>query len=141
MTSILKKENNKINNSDNQKTFYITHEKKKHLLISFSFLIILTLARILGVWSDQKPLKKLKNIFSNMGFNIGFCLVLIWSVFILGFGGANYFTSDAEIYNSYIESTKKAILAIIIAIFAKIELIIPVFWLVWLSAFYLEGWS
>ncbi len=129
------------NSKDKQKIFTINHEKKQHLLISFGILITLTGSRILGLWGDNKPLKKLKDIFSHFTFNVGFLLIMIWSIFILGFGGASHFTNDSEIYNSYIESTKKGILAIIIAIFAKIELIIPVFWLVWLTAFYLEGWS
>ena len=129
------------NANNRQKIFNINNEKKQHLWIAFAVLIVLTGARILGVWGDNKPLKKLKDIFSHTGFNVGFLLIFIWSIFILGFGGAKIFTNDPEIYNSYIESTKKAILAIIIAIFAKIELIIPVFWLVWLTAFYLEGWS
>ena len=124
-----------------KKIFNINTEKKTHLIISFGIFITLTIARIIGVWGDNKPLKKIKEIFSHTGFNIGFLLILSWSIFILGLGGAKNFTNDPIIYNSYIESTKKAILAIIIAMFAKIELILPVFWLIWLTAFYLEGWS
>ena len=124
-----------------KKIFNINTEKKTHLIVSFGIFFTLTIARIIGVWGDNKPLKKIKEIFSHAGFNIGFLLILSCSIFILGLGGAKTFTNDPIIYNSYIESTKKAILAIIIAMFAKIELILPVFWLIWLTAFYLEGWS
>ena len=38
------------------------------------------------------------------------------------------------------EATKKAILALLIAFFARIDLVIAPFWLVWLIAYYLEDW-
>jgi hypothetical protein len=123
-----------------QKVFNMNHEHKKHIIISFIMFAVITIARLF-LWGDRESIKKLKNIFRHPGFLIGFILAASWSIFILGFGGAKTFTDDTAIYNSYIEATKKAILAIFIAIFAKIELIIPVFWLVWLTAFYLEGWS
>ena len=127
--------------TENRKIFNMSQEHRFHVLISFSIFIVITLLRIFGIWGSISPLKKLKHIFSNTHFLLGFMLVVCWSFFILGMDGAKYLTSDNGTYDSYIEATKKSILAIIIAIFAKIELIIPVFWLVWLSAFYLQGWS
>jgi hypothetical protein len=124
------------------KTQYaMSHGKKKHLLVSFGIFFVITVMRLAGVWGSAGPLKKLKDIFTHLGFVIGFIIAIAWTIFILVFGGANYFTDDDEIYNSYIEATKHGVLAIIIALFAKIELIIPVFWLVWLVAFYLDGWA
>lgn len=127
--------------TENRKIFNMNQEHRFHVLISFSIFIVITLLRIFGVWGSISPLKKLKHIFSNTHFLLGFMLVAGWSFFILGMNGAKQLTDDNDTYNSYIEATKKAILAIIIAIFAKMELILPVFWLVWLSAFYLQGWS
>ena len=127
--------------TENRKLFNMNKEHKFHFLISFIIFIIITLLRIFGVWGSALPLKKLKHMFSNIHFLLGFMLVVGWSFFVLGIDGAKYLTDDNDTYNSYIEATKKAILAIIIAVFAKLELIIPVFWLVWLSAFYLQGWS
>ncbi len=126
---------------NNKKYFNMNTEHKKHVFISFIIFSVITLARLMGVWGDLGPLKKLRHILSFPGFIIGFIIATIWSIFILGFGGAKYLTDDDVTYNSYIEATKKAILAIIISLFAKLELIIPVFWLVWLTAFYLQGWS
>ena len=74
-------------------------------------------------------------------FLVGVAGIVIWSIFILELDGASYFTNETETYNSYIEATKKAVLAFMIAIFAKLELTIPVFWLIWLTAFYLDGWG
>lgn len=121
--------------------FKQTNEHYDHLLISFSIFGILTVLRILGVYGDKNPLKRFKIIFSGTSFIVGLAFVISWSIFILLFGGAKYFTKDPELYNFYIEATKKAVLAIIIAIFAKLELIIPVFWFVWLMAFYFQSWS
>ncbi len=37
-------------------------------------------------------------------------------------------------------ATKKALLALLIAFFASIDLIIAPFWLIWVIAYYLEDW-
>ena len=121
--------------------FKQTNEHYDHLLISFSIFGVLTVLRIFGVYGDKNPLKRFKTIFSATSFLVGLAFVISWSLFILLFGGAKYFTKDPELYNFYIEATKKAVLAIIIAVFAKLELIIPVFWFVWLMAFYFQSWS
>ena len=37
-------------------------------------------------------------------------------------------------------ASKKAILALLIAFFARIDLVIAPFWLIWMMAYYLEDW-
>jgi len=123
--------------------FQQSSEHRQHFLLSFASFLFLTLMRIFGPWGDNKPLIRLKNMFSlkHKHFLVGVAGIVIWSIFILELDGASYFTNETETYNSYIEATKKAVLAFMIAIFAKLELTIPVFWLIWLTAFYLDGWG
>ena len=123
--------------------FQQTKEHRHHFLISIMSFLVLTGLRIFGPYGDNKPLLKLKEMFSpkRKHFLLGFIGILCWSIFILELDGASYFTNETETYNSYIEYTKKAVLAFIVAIFAKLELTIPVFWLIWLTAFYLDGWG
>ena len=37
-------------------------------------------------------------------------------------------------------ASKKAILALLIAFFTRIDLVIAPFWLIWMMAYYLEDW-
>jgi hypothetical protein len=123
--------------------FQESSEHRQHFLLSFISFFFLTMMRIFGPWGNNKPLIRLKNMFSlkNKHFLLGVAGIVIWSIFILGFNGASYFTDDDNIFNSYIEATKHAVLAFIVAIFAKLELTIPVFGFIWLTAFYLDGWG
>jgi hypothetical protein len=121
--------------------FNTSQEKRQHLLISFGIFIFLTIGRIVGFFGDDNAKKKAMNLFNRRSFLFSIILILCWSIFILGIGGAKYLTQDKEVYNSYVDATKKAILAIIVAVFAKMDLVIPVFWFIWLMAFYFSSWS
>ena len=92
--------------------FLETKEHRQHFLLSIMSFLVLTGLRIFGPWGDNKPLIRLKNMFSlkNKHFLIGFIGVVCWSIFILELDGASYFTNETETYNSYIEATKKAVL-------------------------------
>lgn len=117
--------------------------EREHFILPFISFLFLTGLRIFGPWGDNKPLCQLKSMFNlkRAHFLFGFIGLVSWSIFILGFDGAKYMTFDDATYNSYIVATKKAVLAFIIALFAKLDLTVPVFWLIWLTAFYLDGWD
>ena len=127
----------------NRVSFKENNMQSSHFILPFISFLIITGIRIFGPWGNNKPLCRLKDMFSpkNIHFLFGLIGVVSWSSFILGFDGAKYMTNDNDTYNSYIEATKRAVLAFIIALFAKLDLTIPVFWLIWLTAFYLDGWN
>ena len=71
-----------------------------------------------------------------------FILSIIWSIYILVFKGKGMIKdNDKKTLERHIEATKKAIVALIIAIFAYIDITIAVYWVVWIMAFYLSGWT
>ena len=66
------------------------------------------------------------------------CLIVVWCYLIYRF--VNTHPKDKKHSAKLQEATKKAILALLIAFFARIDLVIAPFWLVWLIAYYLEDW-
>jgi len=66
------------------------------------------------------------------------CLIVVWCYLIYRFIKSH--PKDKKHSVKLQEATKKAILALLIAFFARIDLVIAPFWLVWLIAYYLEDW-
>jgi len=66
------------------------------------------------------------------------CLIGVWCYLIYRF--VNNHPKDKKQSEKLQAATKKAILALVIAFFARIDLVIAPFWLVWLIAYYLEDW-
>ena len=66
------------------------------------------------------------------------CLIVVWCYLIYRFVKTH--PKDKKHSAKLQEATKKAILALLIAFFARIDLVIAPFWLVWLIAYYLEDW-
>jgi cytochrome b561 len=66
------------------------------------------------------------------------CLIVVWCYLIYRFVKTH--PKDEKHSAKLQEATKKAILALLIAFFARIDLVIAPFWLVWLIAYYLEDW-
>jgi len=66
------------------------------------------------------------------------CVILVWCYLIYRFVKTH--PKDKKHSAKLQEATKKAILALLIAFFARVDLVIAPFWLVWLLAYYLEDW-
>jgi len=66
------------------------------------------------------------------------CLIVVWCYLIYRFVKTH--SKDKKHTAKLQEATKKAVLALIIAFFARIDLVIAPFWLVWLITYYLEDW-
>ena len=66
------------------------------------------------------------------------CLIVVWCYLIYRFVKTH--PKDEKHSAKLQEATKKAILALLIAFFARIDLVIAPFWLIWLIAYYLEDW-
>ena len=103
----------------------------------YSFaLISIFLLTLRAIYKSNKAVKTIKQLFSNKRWVINFITVLSFIVYIV------YVTSNdnSEESQKLKTSLKKAILALLIAIFAELGLTIAPFWLVFVSAYYLEGW-
>ena len=69
---------------------------------------------------------------------IGFSMIVIWCLLVYKYSTLK--DEPKENIEKVKNATKKAILALIIAFFARLDLVIAPFWFVWLIAYYLEGW-
>ena len=94
-------------------------------IIIFLFIIGYTL------FKDESKFKKLKDLISDNHFWISFAIVMIWSIYW-------FYISKNEDLDKYKSATKQALIGLIIALFAHLELVIAPFWFVWITAFFLN---
>jgi hypothetical protein len=70
-------------------------------------------------------------------------LIGVWCFLVWHYVRKNKRSKDKKILDNVGKlqnATKKALLALIIAFFASIDLVIAPFWLIWVIAYYLEDW-
>ena len=91
-------------------------------------------------------LGKLKNIidFFKKPKTIGqLAMIVAWIYLVYNYSSKNKDSKDKKISENVEKlknASKKAILALLIAFFARIDLVIAPFWLIWMMAYYLEDW-
>ena len=95
-------------------------------------LIILTTYSIIKKGQHIQLIK----LLTNKKWLINFIFIILWSVYILSLDNPQ---NSEEVMNLK-KSVKKAIIALIIALFAFLDLTIAPFWLVFTFAYYSEDW-
>ena len=95
---------------------------------------------LLTIWAIimLNKTSELYKFFANTKTIGQLCLIVVWCYLIYRFVKTH--PKDKKHSAKLQEATKKAILALLIAFFARIDLVIAPFWLVWLIAYYLEDW-
>lgn len=107
--------------------------------VAIFLFLILTIRAII-------QLGKLKNIidfFKNPKTIGQLTLIAAWIYLIYNYASKNKDSTDKktlENIENLKNASKKAILALLIAFFARIDLVIAPFWLIWVMAYYLEEW-
>jgi len=99
-------------------------------LASFAIIGIVTIMIIL---KDKNKLAKFIKLFSNPAIIINISVVMIFSYFML-YSGDN--TKEGKRRK---ESTKQALLGLLIALMAHIDMKIAPFWLIWCASYYLNA--
>ena len=70
-------------------------------------------------------------------------LIILWVYLVYVYVNKHKHSKDPNIVDNVTKlqnATKKAFLALLIAFFASIDLVIAPFWLIWVIAYYLEDW-
>lgn len=107
--------------------------------VAIILFLLLTLRAII-------QLGKLKDIieFFKKPKTIGqLSLIAAWIYLIYNYASKNKDSKDKKTLENLEKlknASKKAILALLIAFFARIDLVIAPFWLIWMMAYYLEDW-
>tara|TARA_Y100001970_G_C14248749_1_gene870209 strand:- start:3605 stop:3958 length:354 start_codon:yes stop_codon:yes gene_type:complete len=107
------------------------------LIISLSTLFFLVIG--IPLITSKNKRNSLNELVKTSHWQILFAISFIWSIYILVFKGKGII-NDKETLDKYIDSTKKAILAFIIAIFAYLDITIAVYWVIWIMSYFLSGW-
>lgn len=93
-------------------------------IIIFAGIVFYTL------FNNEEKLEKIRNLFNNKTFLISLIFIVAWCFYWLKINTVNV--------SRYKKATKQAIIGLIIALFAYLDLTIAPFWFVWLSAFFLN---
>ena len=101
--------------------------------------LILTIRAIIQL----NKTKSIKNRFYNAKTVGQLVLIGAWCYLTYFYVRKNKHSKDKKTLKNVVKlqnATKKALLALIIAFFASIDLVIAPFWLIWVIAYYLEDW-
>ena len=102
--------------------------------IGIAIFILLTIRAIVSL----NKTSELYKFFTNTKTVGQLCIIIVWCYLIYRFVKTH--PKDKNHSAKLKEATKKAMVALLIAFFARIDLVIAPFWLVWLIAYYLEDW-
>tara|TARA_B100001758_G_C17972113_1_gene383797 strand:- start:253 stop:585 length:333 start_codon:yes stop_codon:yes gene_type:complete len=91
---------------------------------AISFFFILT---------DHRRMKKLTNLIKDKRFLFNLIPIVLFSIVALHFYPKSY-----DNYDRFIKATKQAIIALIIAVCAAIDLRLAPFYFVWITSYYFD---
>ena len=101
------------------------------------FPIVLFILSLLYALRKPELIEDGKNLILNMEFGINFLFII---VFIVWIGALKKFKNDKKEKAKAKESLKKATIAFIIGLFGELHLIHQPFWLIFILAYYMDGW-
>ena len=103
----------------------------------YSFaLISIFLLTIRAIFKSKKATQSIKELFTNKRWVTNLIVVISFIIYVIYI--THYDNSDES--ERLKSALKKAIVALLIAIFAELGLTIAPFWLVFVLSYYLEGW-
>lgn len=102
--------------------------------ISIILFVTITLKAIINL----NKLKEIKDFLKNPKAIIQLIIIALW-VFLIQNHTSRQKKNDKASEKLKV-ATKRALIALLIAFFAKIDLVIAPFWLIWVIGFYLEEW-
>ena len=109
----------------------------------FNIAVILFLLLTLRAIIQLSKLKEIIEFFKKPKTIGQLSLIVGWIYLIYNYSSKNKDSKDKKISENVEKlknASKKAILALLIAFFARIDLVIAPFWLIWMMAYYLEDW-
>jgi hypothetical protein len=96
--------------------------------------IFITIILFISIYQLDKG-KKIFALFQNKSWLFNFIIIILFSVYIIDIQKENDTTS-----HKLKDAVRKGLLALIIAILAHLELTIAPFWIVFLLAYYSQGY-
>ncbi len=109
----------------------------------FNVAVLLFLLLTLRAIIQLGKLKEIVEFFKKPKTIGQLSLIVGWIYLIYNYSSKNKDSKDKKISENVEKlknASKKAILALLIAFFARIDLVIAPFWLIWMMAYYLEDW-
>lgn len=111
-----------------------TQEKKAPQGLSLGFLAAMSIFFMitLGILVTHKDKqRKIIELLRSPAFVFSIVIIVGWSYYWL------YYVND-DSHDNYKKATKQAIIGFIIALLAHLELKVAPFWLIWITAYYLD---
>ncbi len=107
----------------------VPNEEKQFIISAIIFLLF----TLLHLYTTGKY-EKLIRLFITPIWFISFIIIVIWCIYVF-----KYHQQKGS--EKVKETTKKAIIAFIIAILSSSGISIAVFWFVWIATYYLSDWK
>ena len=85
------------------------------------------------IFTDSRRTKKIKEMIHDRRFVINLIPIILFSILILKFYPKNY-----KDYEKITHATKQAIIALIIAVCAAVDLRLAPFYFVWITSYYFD---
>ena len=107
--------------------------------LSFRIFLALLFSSILANIVNNNKFKLIQSVFHNNVIKFEFLVILVW-VLTTYFDKLNFLNFFIEDKKKAKAATKHAILALIIFFCELLEQPTQLFWLIWITAFFLEEW-
>jgi Na+-translocating ferredoxin:NAD+ oxidoreductase RnfD subunit len=103
----------------------------KHPLLMYISIVVLSLSTFLIIYNHPKKRMRSIRMLTNINFLISITIAILFSIYI-------YKLPNTKENERIKDSTKEAVLALIIAILAYIEITVLPFWLILVVSYYLD---
>tara|TARA_B100001057_G_scaffold421102_1_gene441836 strand:- start:1544 stop:1873 length:330 start_codon:yes stop_codon:yes gene_type:complete len=88
---------------------------------------------VLFIVTDDRRMKTLADLWNDKKFVYGLVPIALFSVLSL-----NFYPRDYDNYDKFTRATKQAIIALIIAVCAAVDLRLSPFYLIWITSYYFD---
>tara|TARA_B110000971_G_scaffold220183_1_gene263069 strand:- start:247 stop:594 length:348 start_codon:yes stop_codon:yes gene_type:complete len=112
-------------------------EENKKTNMSFGFIVcacLFLILTIINILTSKETFKKSKELFTSTFFIVSITIVSIFSAYILKLK----VSKEGDEVDKLQLAAKHGILGILIAMLAKIDLVIAPFWLIFIASYYLN---
>jgi len=105
-----------------------------NLEISIIFLVY-TILTMFYIFHTHKY-KLVQHLFSNPFWLVSFIIIILWSIYVFKFNAVGLLHNDSKRLQDMKDATLHGGIGFIIALFAHIDVTIPVFWLILLISYH-----
>lgn len=114
-------------------------ENKKLKVTGFKIAILIYVGFLLLHLYRSNKINNIYNLLQDKKYIINLLIIIFFTIYILKLNGIGLLHNDKCILKKMKDAVKKAIFGFIIAILAYLDITISAYWIIFIFAFYAEG--